>query len=133
MGVFDPDIHRAGTNHIPFPGDSRQQQRICAVTQDLKDNMEDDSSLEEGGGRDDLGGLAAKGKRRKGAGASTKRVWMVSSQNPAGRTAKTSAVRQDTTEGQEAIRLNSGHALGRAWPQQVRRPNLAVLGRWRVK
>ncbi|KAJ1084284.1 hypothetical protein NDU88_004436 [Pleurodeles waltl] len=71
MGVFDPELLQAGSNHIQLPGDGRQQQRIWAVTPDLNGNMEENESLEEEGGRDDLSSVAdgsSKEEEEKGSG-----------------------------------------------------------------
>ncbi|KAJ1138498.1 hypothetical protein NDU88_004881 [Pleurodeles waltl] len=121
MGASDPDVLRAGTNHIPLPGGARQQQRIHAVTWDLNGNEEEDRSSEEGGGRDDLSGAAdgsSKGKEEKGSGRFDKDSLTGGHSKTSRKVAKTSAARQETTEGQEAIRLTPGHALGRTGAQQ---------------
>ncbi|KAJ1152640.1 hypothetical protein NDU88_005415 [Pleurodeles waltl] len=73
--------------------------------------------------------VTAKKRRRKGAEDTVGAVWMAAGQRPAGRTAGTSPVRQEATVGQEAIRPNSGHVLGRAWPQQVQLRGIAGCGR----
>ncbi|KAJ1175842.1 hypothetical protein NDU88_001127 [Pleurodeles waltl] len=69
MEASDPDVLRAGTNHIPLPGDGRQQQRIRAVTRDLNGNEEEDRSSEAGETTSAMWQTeAAKEKRKKGSG-----------------------------------------------------------------
>ncbi|KAJ1126900.1 hypothetical protein NDU88_005306 [Pleurodeles waltl] len=58
---------------------------------------------------------APKERRRKGAKGTAGAGLTAASRRPAGRTMR---VQQDATEGQKAIRPNSSHAQGRAWPQQ---------------
>ncbi|KAJ1119144.1 hypothetical protein NDU88_007330 [Pleurodeles waltl] len=75
---------------------------------------------------------AVKEKRRKGAEGTARTVSTAARRKPAGRTTRMPAVQQDATEGQEAIRPNSGHALGRVWPQQEQHCEMYLVRAYKI-
>ncbi|KAJ1203563.1 hypothetical protein NDU88_007348 [Pleurodeles waltl] len=138
MGIPNLDVLQSGTNQHALLGDGMQQHSLHAVTRIEKEDggdfegeeeegesgREDNSSEADSKGRDDFGGGGGSGRNgRSSLGA----VFPVASKGDTETTTST----EEAAEGQEAVRPNSGHSLGRAWPLQVRGQVLPVGGRWR--
>ncbi|KAJ1186056.1 hypothetical protein NDU88_002841 [Pleurodeles waltl] len=138
MGIPYPDVLHTGTNQHALPGDGRHQQLLRTVTRIEKEDGGDFEREKEEGerGREDHGCEAdSEGGDNFGGGGGSGRngrsslvaVFPVASKGDTETTTSTEAAAED----QEAVRLNSGHALGRAWPLQVHGQVLPVGGRWK--
>ncbi|KAJ1105098.1 hypothetical protein NDU88_002506 [Pleurodeles waltl] len=130
MGIPDPDVLREGTNQQTLPGDSMQQQSLRAITRIEKadggdfEEEEKDHGSEANIGGDEFRGSGSGGRNSRSSSEET---------FPRGEQGRPRdhLQYQRSSRGQEAVRPNSGHALGRAWPLQVHGQDLPVReGRW---
>ncbi|KAJ1109591.1 hypothetical protein NDU88_006951 [Pleurodeles waltl] len=129
--IPDSDILQSGTNRVGLPGDGRQKQALRSVTRGEKveknaatagEKTEKNAAMAEEKAEENS---AAKEKEKavkdteaaaeRKAGEVSAAVW----EWRAGKTPGPPAAPRDATEDQEAVHQNSGHALGRAWPQQM--------------
>ncbi|KAJ1162720.1 hypothetical protein NDU88_003187 [Pleurodeles waltl] len=134
MWIPNPEVLQAGTNPLQLPGDGGQKQPLRATAWIKKEEggvSGVDGEFKEEEEKTEMGKLTAATRTqekakleeeaavRGAAGADWREPFLEADTGDP----KTTSSTKDTTEVQEAVRPNSGHVLGRAWPLQLHRPS----------